>query len=306
MNYNALYAFWLVAEHGSFAAAARSLPWGSVQSLHKRVRQLEDKDNLNLVLFKSRGVKGVELTESGRCLHDFLTPTFKTLHVRLAELRGEDSGPLALAMTSYIVQNYAEDLLREFRSAFPNVRVKLYSGDAATVISLLETGRVDFGICPPLPSSRRLLIQARAPIHFEVLAAPEWKLGKAITWEGLVKKPFVVTDRSSMTRQLLEHLLREKNLLSKLQIAAEAVNLNLMIDAVRAGFGVALVPVGPTVARTLRGLSRRIPPPGLAPIDNAILSRSGVYLPRYMQAFAQIAARCLGRGAPKKGIQLTP
>jgi DNA-binding transcriptional LysR family regulator len=304
INYNALYGFWLVAEHGSFAAAARNLPWGSVQSLHKRVRQLESKENLDLMLFKSRGVRGTELTECGRRLHDFLNPVFKSLDVLLAELRGEDRGRLAVAMTSYIVQNYAEHLLGEFRSAFPNVALRLYTGDAAAVVSMVEAGYADFGICPPLTSAKRLLVGARAPIRFEILASPDWRLEKRpVTWKKLVEKPFVVTDRSSMTRQALEQLLRRQNLLSKLHIAAEVSNLDLMIDAVRAGFGIALFPVGPRTAGDLQGLSRRNPPPGVPRIDNAVLWRSDVYLPRYMRGFAQLAKKFLGcerRAAPKQ------
>ena len=56
-----MYGFWLVAEHHSFAHAARALPFGSTQALHKRVRTLENRENLNMRLLRSRGVKGVSI-----------------------------------------------------------------------------------------------------------------------------------------------------------------------------------------------------------------------------------------------------
>jgi DNA-binding transcriptional LysR family regulator len=105
-----------------------------------------------------------------------------------------------------------------------------------------------------------------------------------------------------MTRQALEQLLRRQNLLSRLRIAAEVSNLDLMLDAVRAGFGIALFPVGPRAAGNLQGLFRRNPPPGVPRIDNAVLWRSDIYMPRYMRGFAQLAKKFLGceRRAPSK------
>jgi DNA-binding transcriptional LysR family regulator len=100
INWNAVYGFWLVAEHGSFAAAARSLPRGSVQALQKRVRGLEKKHNLNLRLLRSRGAKGVELTEAGRRLYELLNPVFESFDALAGELRDEASGPLTVAMST--------------------------------------------------------------------------------------------------------------------------------------------------------------------------------------------------------------
>jgi DNA-binding transcriptional LysR family regulator len=77
INWNAVYGFWLVSKYGSFAEAARALPRGTVQGLNKRVRQLESEQNLNLKPFRSRGIKGVELTESGRRLVALVDPVYR-------------------------------------------------------------------------------------------------------------------------------------------------------------------------------------------------------------------------------------
>jgi DNA-binding transcriptional LysR family regulator len=99
-------------------------------------------------------------------------------------------------------------------------------------------------------------------------------------------------------RQALEHVLREKNLISKLQIAAEVDTLDLMVAAVKAGFGIALTPFDPRMRADLGGLVRIKPPPRLPNVEAAVICKEGVYLPRYMQAFIEIVTRTLSFEPP--------
>lgn len=294
INWNAVYGFWLVAGHGSFASAAKTLPRGSIQALHKRVRQLENPENLDLKLLKSRGVKGTQLTEAGRRLHDFVDPVFRSFELLTAELRGEDSGPLAVAMSWYAIANYAEKILQPFHRLFPAVSIRLVGGEPAEAVPLLEQGRVDVVISSPWAGSSRMVVKAAVPIQFGLIAVPRYRLRTPLTWDTVLEHPFVLTDRNSVIRQAFEDLLRREKLLSRLRITAEVATLDLAIYAVRAGLGVGLVPVSPALARSLRGLRRRRPPPGLPRVDLAVMCRSDVYLPRYMRTFVEIAAGKIG------------
>lgn len=296
INYNSLHAFWLVARHGSFAAAAASLPWGSAQSLHKRVRQLESEEHLDLKLLHSRGVKGVELTEAGRRIYELVDPVFRTLVDLLEDARNEDSGLLPVALTSYVARNFADEILREFRIWYPKVATKVYSGDGPAVISLVESGEALAGVCVvfrPLPKSMR--IHARAAVQFEILAPVEWKLSeKDMTWPSLVQRPFVVSDRRGMLRQALEHVLRQENLLSQLQVGAEAATLDLMISAVKAGYGLAYIPVDQDTDLRMQRITRFSPPTHAPEIAKMVISKHGAYLPHYMAAFIEVAAKVVG------------
>jgi DNA-binding transcriptional LysR family regulator len=298
MNWNALYGFWLVAEHGSFARAARSLPNGSIQALHRRVRNLED-GKLDLKLLKSRGVKGIQLTEAGQRLHDLVDPVFRSLDVLVAELRGEDRGSLDVAMSHYAIANHAGKILESFRRAFPRVSMRLHSCQPADAISLLEAGRVDVAISSPWMGAQRVDVRAAAPIPFELVFANHYRLGRRLTWPEVLRHPLVLTDRNSVIRQAFEELLRRENLLSQLKIATEASSPDLAIEAVRAGFGIGICPVGPAAYGSLQGLRRRLPPTGLPRIEICVLCRSDVYLPRYIEAFMEIAASRIRAGAER-------
>src|SRR5579872_2085562 len=150
INWNALYGFWLVAESHSFAAASRALRQDSSQALHKRVRKLEE--DFKLRLLRSRGAKGVELTEGGRRIFELVSPIFRDIDRLAAELRGEDSGPLHLAASDFTAHDFVPDILAVFCPMFPRVSVHLHMREPQEVVALAESGRIDFGMCAFLPS----------------------------------------------------------------------------------------------------------------------------------------------------------
>ena len=297
INWNGVYGFWLVAEHGSFAAAARSMPRGSVQALQKRVRSLEKKQNLNLKLFRSRGVKGVELTEAGRRLYELLNPVFLAFDPLAAELRDEASGPLTIAMSTYASANYRADLLERFHSRHPAVTIKALERPAVEVVALVESGQADCGICSPPARTSALRVVGRVPIRFEILAPIHHQIPEArMTWRRLLREPLVLPERGTAVRQAFEALLVRLQLNSELKIACEVSTPEAAVEAVLANYGVALTPVGPRLATQLSGLRRLNPPAGLPRIDVAVLCGRDRYMPSYMQALFQVAIQVLREG----------
>jgi DNA-binding transcriptional LysR family regulator len=81
-----------------------------------------------------------------------------------------------------------------------------------------------------------------------------------------------------MLRQAFEDLLNRENLSAKLQIAAEVDSSALALEIVRAGFGVALVPIGKADINGLKGLVTIRSPKGLPNIEGTALYRPDPYL----------------------------
>jgi DNA-binding transcriptional LysR family regulator len=296
LNWNAVYGFWLVATHGSFAEAARALPRGSVQALHKRVRQLEAKGNLDLTLFRSRGVKGVQLTEAGRQLKEMLDPIFRSFDLLAADLRGEASGVLKVAMSGHVAYNYAAGLLGKFHRKCPAVSLELLERPLVEVISLAEEGRVDFGLGSPPLGYSPLKVGCRVPLRLEFLALPKHGLGRGpVTWREIVREPLILPERGTRIRQAFDSfMVRQHNFFhSEVRIAGEATSGELAIAAVKSGLGVALAPMGPRLVKHVRGLTRITPPPGLPGVDVGVFFREDRYMPRFMKVFLEVAAEVL-------------
>jgi DNA-binding transcriptional LysR family regulator len=304
INWNAVYGFWLVAERGSFAAAARTLPRGSVQALHKRVRTLESEQHLNLPLLRSRATKGVELTEAGQRLFDLASPAFRAFEGLTAEIRREDTGPLLLAGTVFGSNSYVAKIVSQFSPQFPCVSIHLTLREPLDVIRMVESGEVDFGICSPTSALTDCEAKVRIPMRSTVILPRGHRLSKGIpSWRELVKESLILPERGSLLTKIFEDLIEQQGLSSAIRVTAQMTTPELSAAAVRAGLGVALVATGPGSLPKLRGMLRVDPPPGLAKMSLSILCRKKRYLPKYMRHFLAVASRVF---PPERGSSGDP
>lgn len=291
INWNAAYGFWLVARHGSFANAARALPSGSVQALHKRVRRLEAKETLDLHLLRSRGVKGVRLTEAGKRLYEYLDLVFRDFDKLTSELRGEASGSLGVAATSFVANNYLEKIIAAFSPQHPNISVHLHVCDTPEVMAFVENGRTDLGICSPLSPVPGAVVVPVVPMLFQLLVPADRKRRRRVTtWREVVQFPLILPEKTSVLYQAFDELMRKEGLDTAIQIKAELTTPELSLEAVRAGLGVAIVAIGPRFPRNPAGVIRLNPPPGLPRLHLSVLYKKSSYIPKYMNEFVQTVA----------------
>jgi DNA-binding transcriptional LysR family regulator len=297
INWNAVYGFWLVSEYGSFARAARALPCGTVQALHRRVRTLEKKENLNLRLLRSRGVKGVELTEAGRRLFELLSPVYRDFGRVAAELRGEDTGSLHIAATAFASNHYVGDIISRFSPQFPKVSIHFYLREPVdNIIDLVQSGRVDFGICAPTTSLADCELKASIPLRFKLFLPRGHRLCNGVaSWRELLREPVILPEQELILRKAFDDLMERENLSNYVQLRAELTTCEVALDAVRAGLGIALAAMGPRVFAALRRVVPVDPPPGLPKLSLALLCKKDRHLSRYMQRFIDTTAEVFRR-----------
>ena len=294
INWNAIFGFWLVADSRSFAAAARALPRGSVQALHKRVRTLEAE--LQLRLLRSRGTKGVELTEAGRRVFEVVAPIFRDFDRLIAELRGENSGPLHIAATGFACHNFLPDIFSVFGPRFPNVSVHVHMRETAEVLSMVEALHVDFGLCVPPAELGKCEIRVKVPLPAAILVSQNHRFRRGVrSWKEVVEEPLILPERESLLRIHFDQLMDREQLSGCVHVKGELTAPGLCVEAVRSGLGVGLVEVGP---RLLAGLERVValePPPGLPEMNLAIICHKGRYFTKYMQSFLDVSKGALQR-----------
>jgi DNA-binding transcriptional LysR family regulator len=293
INWNSVYEFWLVAKHHSFTDAARALPFGSVQALHKRVRVLENSENLDLPLLRSRGTKGVDLTESGRRIFAMVAPMFGDFDRLADELRGEDSGPLYLSATAFSSSNYLPEFVSAFSPKFPHVSIHLSLGEESQVIAMLESGKADFGVCSPIVLPSSCEVKASVSMQVGIAVPPGHRLSRGVaSWSDLLQEPLVLPERTSAVRRAFEDLMHHKKLSGKINIKAEVTTPELSLHAVSAGLGVALLAIGPHL--NLQNLILTAPPSGMPVMRLCLLCRRDRYLSKYMRYFTE-SAKCVFR-----------
>lgn len=299
INWNAVYGFWLVGKHGSFASAARALPRGSVQALHKRVRELEAKDNLGLGLLRSRGMKGVRLTEAGKRLYEHLDLVFRDFDRLTADLRGETSGKLEVAVTSFVANAYMGKLIVAFSAQCPDVSLHLSVCESPEVTAFVENGRVDVGICSTLSAPPGTVALVACPMLFQLLVPADRNYPRRFTsWREVVQFPLILPEKTSALRQAFDALVAKEGLTSMIQIKADLTTPELSLEAARAGLGLAIVAIGPQFPRNPAGIMRLKPPPGLPLLNLSILYGENDYIPKYVNTFIQTAISVMSRRRP--------
>ena len=124
----AVAAFARVAQHASFSKAAAQLGV-SPSALSQAVRGLEARLGMRLL---NRTTRRVGVTEAGALFLQRVLPAleqFNAAFSELDELRGKPTGTLRVSLPRVAMITLIAPLLREFRDAYPQIRLELIADD---------------------------------------------------------------------------------------------------------------------------------------------------------------------------------
>ncbi len=260
MELRHLEYFVAVAEERHFTRAAERL-MVSQSGLSASVRSLERELGARLFV---RSTRSVELTGAGRAL---LTEANRALaNVRaareaVAAVQGLLRGLLSVGTEQCVTGVHVPELLARFRSAHPQVEIRLRQAGSAALVEDVQTGRLDLAfvaLAGPVPDGVRLLPMAREPMV--LLCHPDHPLAGAdrVPLEKLSGEPFVDFHRDWGARGVTDHAFAAAG--ADRRVALEVNDVHTLIDLVHHGLGVAIVP---------RPISRKEPAAGLRAVPLA-------------------------------------
>lgn len=132
-----LIAFWKVAEHRGFTAAAADLAV-SPSALSQAVRHLEDRLGVRLL---NRNTRSVSLTEAGEAYLSRIGPALSDVLVageQLHALLGRPSGVLRINAARISIAMVLQPLLAGFLKACPDVQIELTNDEG--YVDIVERG----------------------------------------------------------------------------------------------------------------------------------------------------------------------
>ncbi len=245
-----------VAETGSFTAAARALNV-SQSAVSRQVLQLEEE--LGEPAFLRLGRK-VRLTTAGQSLLDLSRRVLADIHDTTRGIRDEQqspSGTLHLAGGMTVCLHVFPAVLKEFRRRQPRIDVKLSTGSTSQLIERLRTGALDVGLLT-LPVEGSDLVQVPA-IREELLLVlpPSHRLAKQrrIAPADLHKQKWVLFERGSSTRHVIDEMFRAYDILPR--IVMETENVEILKALTMIGMGLTIVPYQ-ALAREARSGTLRV------------------------------------------------
>jgi DNA-binding transcriptional LysR family regulator len=241
MNLNHLNIFHAVAEERSISRGAERLHI-SQPAVSKQLAEFER--SMGSTLF-DRGPRGVRLTEAGKTLHRYSRRLFtveREAERALRELRGMERGRLSLGASTSIGAYLLPSVLAVFHRAYPGIEIDLEISNTENVQKALEDGTLDIGFTEGFLHSESLEAQVFHEDELVPIAAPGHRLARVtgpLTIEEICAEPFLVRERGSGTREVIEEALGSRGII--LRPAMTLGNTEAIKRVVAEGIGVALV-----------------------------------------------------------------
>jgi DNA-binding transcriptional LysR family regulator len=248
MEVRQLQIFRALAEELNFTRTAERVH--TVQSnVTAQIKALEEE--LGAPLFDRLG-RRVTLTDAGRRFQPFAEQALAAMEQGERAICNEPSGPLRISAPESILTYRLPVVLRNFRRKFPHVEISFRSHIETTLVSELETGKLDLVInmCdnPSNPAHKSFRFHTE---RIFLLAEPGHPFAKRRTIKpsDLAGQQLLLTEAGCGYRAKLDKVLAMQNI--RPGHITEFSSVEAIKQCVCAGMGLALLPAI-VVARELR------------------------------------------------------
>ena len=232
-----LRAFHLVAEHGSFTAAARAVG-ASQPNLSSQVTALEEAYALRLF---ERRARTVVPTEAGRQLHAITTRLFAAQDEARALLAGEQAltrGHLRIAADS---AHHVVPIMAALRRRSEGLTFSLSIDNSAVVLARLLDHGADVAVMARSVSDPRLQAVRLRGDRVVLFCPTDHALARraSVPLSTLAGTELVLRERGSITREVLEQAMAAADI--QPGAIVEVQTREGVREAVAAGFGIGAV-----------------------------------------------------------------
>ncbi len=235
-----------LVETGSFTAAAGRL-FLSQPSLTKQIQNLEQAAGTQLV---NRGSTGISLTPEGRIIYDYAKRIIRLredARERVARVKNQEAGHIYVSASTTPATHILPGLLSRLKDTHPDIQVHLQMHDSEDTLQIVLNDQAEIGFLGKEPSNRKLIVEQLWKDRL-VLAAPVGhplaKLPK-VTIEDLKKAPFIIREKGSGTRDIVEQCLQKylDTSLAQLNVIIEMGSSEAVKEAILSGLGVSILSI---------------------------------------------------------------
>ncbi|MFJ7940644.1 LysR family transcriptional regulator [Peribacillus sp. NPDC096622] len=259
MKLENLKMFCLVVDEGSISQAAR-LSFLSQPAVTRQIHQLENY--YNTLLF-DREEGRLRVTEAGKLLYPFakaIVNDFNHSKEVIQQSTGKYNANLIVGASLTIGEYLLPSLLGRFKKQQPEIKVTLTIKNTPRVLEDLSNDVIDLALVEGLVENTDFIVDKFAEDEL-ILVCPSdhpWKDRKEIQLEELGNERMIWRESISGTRLIVENMLREHEVLEKIESYMEIGSTQAIKSAVEAGLGISILP-RLTVARELeQGFLREV------------------------------------------------
>ncbi len=292
LNLDHLHALSVVAELGSFSAAADRLNL-TQPAVSLQIRQLERRLGVRLIERSGRRssptAAGLALLEHVRRIDAAVDGALEAL----AEHAGGIAGRVRLGTGATACTYLLPPLLRTLKSGYPNLEIIVSTGNTAEMLRLLEENRLDVALATlPIPG-RGFSVTPLLDDEFMAIFPPDQPAPPAhVTPQALAARPIVLYEPGANTRLIVDDWAARGGL--TLRPVMQLGSVEAIKEIVAAGLGCGVLP-----GMALRGdrtdpgiVARPLDPPLIRKL--AIVLRQDKTMSRSLRAVVD-ALQSLGR-----------
>lgn len=244
LNLYKLEIFQVVAEAGSFSAAAKRLLM-SQPGVSQHIHDLES--SLGVTLF-IRGRGGVTLTPEGETLHTYSERIFKLVteaENAVTDIANLPSGGLGVGATPGVSVYLLPNWISSFRGRYPRMTVTLQTGTTPQIVADIQRGSIEMGFIEgelDPDDNVHLDIRELGAMDQLVIVSMKhpWGGRASITIDELHDQTFIMRQPNSQTRIWLNEILAAHNITPR--VNAEFDNVESIKRAVMMGECLAILP----------------------------------------------------------------
>jgi DNA-binding transcriptional LysR family regulator len=241
MDNKRLRYFVQIVDSGSITRAAAGV--GIAQSaLSQQVVILEHELRTKLL---DRSVTGVTPTVAGRLLYAHAQTVLREYEELRRAVHRESSplsGTVSIGMLPSMVPRFGLPLIEKVCIQHPEIHLQIIEAGNAVLQELLTNGRIELSVSATRSDDDSLFCEEALSERLMLVYPAAWTVAERPSLADIAPLPWVVTRRPHSIRTLVDAVFAASNLTP--HVVVEIDSLYTVIEAVKRGFGVTVLPLG--------------------------------------------------------------
>jgi DNA-binding transcriptional LysR family regulator len=233
-----------LVETGSFTKAAGRF-FLSQPSLTKQIQNLEQAAGTRLV---NRGSAGISLTPEGQILYDYAKRILRLREdakERIGRIKEEESGHIYVSASTIPATYILPRLLSSLAQTHPEIQVHMQMHDSEETLQIVLADQAEMGFLGKEPLHKKLIVERLWKDHLVLIVPANHPLAEheSVSVKDLIGIPFVVRERGSATREIVEQCLQAlcDTSLSHFNVICEMGSSEAVKEAILSGLGVSIL-----------------------------------------------------------------
>jgi len=227
----------------SFTRAAKKMGL-SQPALTKNIGNMENAVEVRIV---NRENSGISLTPEGNLMYEYarkITGFREDLKEKYAGMFQNESGNIGIIASTIPAAYILPHVLSHFNKDYPDIRAIVRTANSDEAIEIILNGHAEIGFTGKKPMHKKIHAESVWKDRLILVVPNSLKTKDCLTAAELMKLPFVIREKGSGTRQIVEEYISAKTgVYPRFNVIAEMGSSESVKESLIAGMGASIISV---------------------------------------------------------------